>query len=745
VKYRKGWICAGLVLCCIAIYGQTLCHAFGVYDDQLYVTENAEVRGGLTWAGVVWAFTTDRAMYMHPITWMSHMLDCDLYGMRPWGHHLTSVVFHTLNSVLLFLVLARMTRMTWPSALAAALWAVNPLRVESVAWVAERKDVLSMFFWTLGMGAYAWHREKPGPARYMLVPATFILGFLSKPMMVTFPCALLLLDYWPLARVDRTAPAGAMSRQAARLALEKTPLILLTAAMSAVTMVMQMRGDNLAFMGKVPLADRCANAVVVYAIYIQKTLWPSDLAVYYPHPIHRPLWQVAMAAVVLAAVTAVCVREIRRRPHLIVGWLWYLGTLVPVIELVQAGSFSHADRYTYIPSIGLFIMFAFSLDELRQSRRFPQRAATAIVLLLVCAYTAVAVHQTAYWKDAVTLFRHALDVTPDNSVSRNNLGSGLFEKNLFEESIKECTRAVELDPTNSAAIENVAMSLHMQGKYEEALIKHREALAALPGNEKAMRNIKVTLRKLGKLDAQEKEFEALVQKVPKSVDDRCRMGALAMALGDPAAAFQAFNEALQLEPDSKRVFLAIGDVLESEGKYAAALDYYEKAHRTAPKDAQILYNIGVMQSRLNRPADATKTYREAIQCDPGFAMAQNNLASLLYNAGDVEASVDAFRKAIALEPKYIQPRINLARILGAQGKTGEAIQLCGQAVEIDPASVPARLRMADLLLEAGRSAEAKAHAEKALELAPGNPEAEALMRRIPTDQPAAASGDAPRQ
>jgi tetratricopeptide (TPR) repeat protein len=734
MNHRNKWIAAGLVLCCVAIYGQTLAHDFVNYDDQLYVTDNDTVQAGLSWANVVWAFTTDRAMYMHPLTWMSHMLDCQIYGMQPWGHHLTNLLLHALNAVLLFLALARMTRCALPSALVAALFAVHPLHVESVAWIAERKDMLSMLFWAAGLGTYVWYRERPNVPRYLAVALMFLLGFLSKPMMVTFPLVLLLLDYWPLGRVDRTASVGASAKGLARLAVEKTPLLLMTVVMCAITFVMQAQAKNLEFGAKVPLVDRCANAVVVYALYLVKTLWPFGLAVYYPHPISRPAWQIAGAAVMLAAVTLVCVLNLRRRPWLIVGWLWYLGTLVPVIEVVQAGTFSHADRYTYIPLIGIFIMAAFSLNELWEARYLPGKAAVLAGVLAITAFTAVAVHQTAYWKDSESLFRHALAVTADNTTSRNNLASILCEKKKTGEAFENAERAVELAPKNYVAIEGMAVILHSQGRYEEALAKHREALAIQPGDANAQRNLRKTLKELGQLDGIQSEYERLEQKASKSVEDYCRLGALAMNLGDPNASFTAYETALKMEPDGKRVYTAVGDMLSGEGKAADALAYYEKALHADPQDAQTLYNMGVMLSKLKRPDEAAAKYREALQWKPDFAQAHNNLGSLSANAQRLDEAVEHYRKAIALDPNYAQARVNLASLLAFQGQTDEAITLYDEAIRIKPEAVGVRLSLARLLLENRRGAEAETQLKKVLELEPNNGDALKLMQEAEVDK-----------
>ncbi len=732
---QRNWlICIGVALCCAAIYGQTLAHGFVSYDDGLYVTDNAEVQAGLNRANVVWAFTTERAMYMHPLTWLSHMLDCQVYGLKSWGHHLTNLVLHTLNSILLFLVLTRMTRRTWPSALVAALFAVHPLHVESVAWVAERKDVLSMLFWTAGMGAYAWHRSRPGFRRYLAVAVLFLLGFMSKPMVVTFPFVLLLLDYWPLDQADRTAPFGGTLGRMTRLTVEKVPLFLMTAAMCTVTMIMQMRGRNLAFGENVPLASRCANAAVVYTLYLVKTVWPSGLAVYYPHPITRPAWQVAGAAIVLVAVTLVCLREMRRRPFLLVGWLWYLGTLVPVIEIVQAGTFSHADRYTYIPLVGIFIMAAFGLDELCSAGLVPAKAAALAGILAVAALTVAAVHQTACWKDSETLFRHALAVTPDNTFSQTDLAVGLYEKGKMAEALEHCQRAVQLAPGNNVAIERTAMILHEEGRYAEALAKHREALALQPDDAKTRNNLRRTLKALGQLDAIEDECRQLEQNPAKTVEQYCRLGALAMALGNNEASFRAYGAALQMEPGGTKVHISIADALSKEENYADALTYYEKALQADPKDVHTLYNAGLMLAKMKQPDKAAEKYREALKWNPDFAQAHNNLANLLANGRRLEEAVGHYRRAIDLDPNYAQPRVNLASVLAFQGYADEAVALYEQAVKITPEAVGVRLSLARLLIENHRSAEAETHLKKALETDPNNADAQKLMKETGADK-----------
>ncbi len=494
---RVAGVCAVLVLACIVLYGQTLSHEFVNYDDSLYVTKNPQVQAGLSWANVGWAFTTDRAMYLHPLTWMSHMLDCTLYGLHPWGHHLTNLLLHAAASVLLFLALKLLTGALWPSAAVAALFAVHPLHVESVAWIAERKDVLSAVFWMLALGTYGLYARRGGAVRYAAVAAAFVLGLMSKPMVVTLPFVLLLLDYWPLDRVDRTAPLGVMAGRLSRLAVEKAPLFLLTVLSCVSTFIMQARANNLAFGGNVPFAARCANAVVVYALYLAKTVWPSGLAVFYPHPIMRPLWQVAGAVLVLTAISLFCLRHARRYPYLIVGWLWYLGTLAPVIELVQAGSFSHADRYTYLPSIGVFIMAAWGVADLAAAWRVPGRVVGGASCAALAALGACAGVQTGYWRNSETLFRHALAVGQESCTALHSLAKVAMDRGRYDEAKTYLTRALELNPRYAMALNNLGVCLLYQGQYEEAGRCFRKALEIDPQYVSAMTNLGGTLAQLG--------------------------------------------------------------------------------------------------------------------------------------------------------------------------------------------------------------------------------------------------------
>ena len=606
-------VCAILALACAAIYGQTLWFDFLNYDDPLYVTENPAVKAGLSWGGVVWAFTTDRAMYMHPLTWISHMIDCNLYGLHPWGHHLTNLIFHTIDSILLFLVLARMTRRLWPSALVAALFAVHPLHVESVAWIAERKDVLSMLFWAGSLGTYAWYRGRPGPARYLAVALLFLLGLMSKPMIVTLPFVLLLMDYWPLGQVDRTAPLGAMARKIAWLAFEKTPLFLLTILSCASTFLMQERAKNLVFGEKVPFVARCANAVVVYVIYLEKTAWPSGLAAYYPHPITRPLWQVLGAAVILAAITLFCVRHARRHPYLIVGWLWYLGTLVPVIELVQAGTFSHADRYTYIPLIGIFIMVAWGGADLAAAWCVPKRSVAAVSSAALAALAVCAGLQTRHWHDGETLFRHAVDVGCESSAAYNNLGVLALNKGRYDEAKVYLTKALELKADHADALGNLGKLALDQGHFDEAKTELTKALALKPDQVNVLNNLGVLAMNEFRYDDAKACLAKALELKPDHVDALSNMGKLCLDQGRFDDAVPYLKRALELKPDHANALNNLGWCLMNQGHNEDAERYFRKALEADPKSINAMNNLGLVLTMLGRAEEAGAYMKRAAE------------------------------------------------------------------------------------------------------------------------------------
>jgi tetratricopeptide (TPR) repeat protein len=488
-RTSRQWVtvCVCIVIAVLTwiVFGQTLRHDFVNYDDPRYVYQNTKITSGLNMAGVAWAFSHIHAENWHPLTTITHMLDCSLYGLKTGGHHFSNVLFHTIAVVLLFLALQQMTGALWRSAFVAAVFAIHPLHVESVAWVAERKDVLSGAFFMLTLLAYVRYARTPSTWRYLIVAFVFALGLMSKPMLVTVPFVLLLLDYWPLRRItDQRSHPG---HQLLSLIVEKIPLIALSAVSSVVTFVAQ-RGA-IGWTEQLPMLARINNALVSYVIYVRQMFWPANLAVFYPHPENRlSPWEISLALAVLIGITMAAAILRKKAPYFIIGWFWYLGMLVPVIGLVQVGWQGHADRYTYLPQIGLYIAGTWAFADLTASWRRRRVLLIAAALLVVAALSCSASIQTSYWRNSETLFTHALAVTKHNDVAENNLGIIFLQNGQLDDAISRLHAAIDLRPENGPAHNNLAKALLQKGRVAEAMVHYRKFLEIEPGNVEA-RNI----------------------------------------------------------------------------------------------------------------------------------------------------------------------------------------------------------------------------------------------------------------
>jgi Tfp pilus assembly protein PilF len=562
-----------LIFVTVAAYSAALKCDFVNLDDPTYVVGNATVRSGLTLAGVRWAFTSTEAGLWHPITWLSHMLDVELYGLNPSGHHLTSLLFHAANGVLLFLVLRAMTGAHWRSAVVAALFALHPLGVESVAWVAQRKDVLGTFFGLLALWAYTGYARRPTLPRFCLVALPFTLALMSEAMLVTLPFVMLLLDRWPLRRPEERW----------QLVVEKLPLLGMSAAVAVVALLAAHRSGAVAELGYLPPLARLTNALVGYAWYVARAAWPARLAVFYPLPSARPAWELGMAVTLVGSMSALAMLT-WRSPYVAVGWLWFLVMLLPVSGLVQTGSQAMADRFTYMPLIGLFVVVTWGARD--AVARWPIRpsvtAACTVMLLATLALRTWT--QVGYWRSSVRLFSHALEVTGDNWLAHNNLGDALAR----------------------------------QGRLDDAVVEFSEALRLLPRYPDAQYNLGVALMRRGQTDKAIGHYVAALRLDPDSPNAHTNLGLALLGQGKNEEAIAHLEEALRLRPDAVAHF-NLGLALARQGSNGRAIGHYRQALRLAPDLAEAHYQLAQALAARGRRPEADEHYAMAIRLRPEWA------------------------------------------------------------------------------------------------------------------------------
>jgi len=588
------WLLAVLLgLVTMALYWPATRHDFVNYDDDLYVTANVHTQAGLTWENVKWAFFNPVDVNWHPLTVLSHMLDCQLYGLNPWGHHLTSVLLHTLNTMLVFLLLLRLTGATWRSVAVAALFGWHPVHVESVAWVAERKDVLSTCFGLLALIFYARYveqskiRNPKSRIYYGLTLGFFALGLMSKAMLVTWPCVMLLLDYWPMERFK----AGNLRR----LIWEKLPFFAMVAVLSVVTFIVQHQGGALAMGETLPFGARVGNALVSYCRYLGKLFWPVKLAVFYPHPGYWPLEEVLLAGGLLAGISLFLWWRRQRQPYSLMGWLWFLGTLVPVIQLVQTGDHAMADRYAYIPSLGVLIMVVWGVGELTGQWRYQAVGLSIAGLVVLGSCVVLTRQQLGYWQDSETLFRHTLAVTEKNYVAHNNLGTFFGGTGQIDRAISEYREAIRLKPNMAQTHYNLAHALARKGQFDEALVQYQEAIRLKPDYTEAHNNLGIALDNRGRFDE----------------------------------AISEYKEAIRLKPDYAEAYDNLGNDLDEKGQLDEAIVQYQEAIRLKPDYTDAHFNLGCVFATKGQLDEAISQFQEAIRLKPDFTLARNNLARTL--------------------------------------------------------------------------------------------------------------------
>ena len=584
-----------LLLALIAYRGLPSC-GFINFDDNLYVTDNYHVKTGVTLANIKWALVTSHAFNWHPVTWFSHMLDVELYGLKAGCHHMTNLLFHILNAFLLLFWLSKYSRKFWPSCFVATLFLLHPLHVESVAWISERKDVLSTFFWLLTMWCYTGYLSYPGKFRYLMIPFVFMIGLMSKPMLVTLPFVLLLLDYWPLNRtgfldIKSDFKIDGKRVSVAGLVWEKIPLFILSAIACIVTFLVQRSTGAIESVVDFPLHLRFVNASIAYVGYIFKTIWPFGLAVFYPYPDGYSWWAITAAVFFLFMTSMIVIIYRKQMPWLPVGWFWYLGTLIPVIGLVQVGAQSMADRYTYIPLIGLFIIMAWGGYTIASSHigygKFPALIGCAFILF--CSVRTNV--QVQYWKDSFSLFSQAMRVTSNNALAYNNYGMALAEQGRMEEAVPNFQMAIKIDHKFETAYNNLGAAMIRQGHMKEAMEYLKTALILRPEYADAENNMGIVLDKSGKTFDAIKHFEKALILEPSNVNAHNNLGALLIRQNKDYEAMDHYSKILKFDPENANANNNFGTLLARHGKMDQAVKHFKAAVRHNPENRTMKRNL----------------------------------------------------------------------------------------------------------------------------------------------------------
>jgi tetratricopeptide (TPR) repeat protein len=579
----------------------------------------------------------------HPLTSLTHLLDYQLSGLNPARHHLTNLILHIGSTLLLFGILKRMTGTVWPAFFVAAAFAVHPLNVESVAWVAERKNVLSGFFWMLTLTAYIPYARRPSIGRYLLLIFIFALAAMTKPIVVTLPFVLLLLDYWPLFRLQVRFPvfeeeasepeserAELQGPPAWCLVAEKVPLFVISAALSAITFIVQQKGGTVSGLGNVPMQYRILNALVSYATYIGKMLWPARLAVFYPHLFDKlPTWQVTLSTLLLMFVSVLVFWPAWSRKYMTVGWLWFLGTLVPVIGLVQVGAQAMADRYTYLPLIGLFIMIAWGLRDLSANRRFLKITFCALALVALAALAICTRLQLRHWKNNKALFEHAISVTEDNFIMNNNYANILNKTGQVEEAIDHFYKALRIRPISPEIHNNLGNALRNLGRTDEAIRHYEKALKLRPSFAQAHYNLAVALAAQGKTDEAIAQYYEALRFRPHNFDTLSNLGYALAQKGNLNEAVEYYRRALALEPENVIAHGRLGLTLAGLDKIGEAIEQFRIVLKASPDDVEMHCNLGILLERQGKTDEAIEAYQRAVQIDPNYTRAQNLLKAAL--------------------------------------------------------------------------------------------------------------------
>lgn len=805
-KQRDTFLSGLIVVATFTAYWSVSRNGFVIYDDNIYVYENAHVREGLTFEGLAWAMTSTDHANWHPVTWMSHMLDGSLFGAHPDAagfHHMTNVVVHVVNALLVFCLCRCMLGSSGLSAFVAACFALHPVHVESVAWIAERKDVLSTFFWLLCILAYLkyarWYERTKNANKvttqrqwYWISFGCLVLGLMSKPMLVTTPFLLLLLDYWPLRRIvlpgksttsdkknvhrlesrlesevvssgvgRRDEPREAGGRSWRELVFEKIPMFAMVLLSCMLTYFAQQKGGAVA---TTALMHRVANVAVAYVRYVGKTFWPQDLAVLYPYRVG--MWQAlhVTGAVTVLLVITVIVFWLRRRRYLAVGWLWFLGTLVPVIGLVQVGRHSIADRYLYMPMTGLLIMLAWGIAELVNHRPQLKWPSLAVALSLLATCWFLTFRQVSYWRDSKTLFSHALDVTEGNSVihvnlgkvlqdtgdldaaighfhqaikivpdameAHNNLGVALHASRKYAESIEAFQRALAIQKNDALILKNMGLVLVANGQIDVAVDYFRKSLGINEQNKEVFRQLGMALGTLGRHDEAIMHCRRAAQLYPADASLHNLLGTSLHQAGQFREAMQVYQQALRLDPELGDAYINLSELLAVTDEPLRAVEMVNQALKRQPGSLPLLKHLGSLLRRQKSYDKAILVYRRILNIEPDDADSHNQLGNIFAAKNKINKAAKHYRVAIGLQPKLASPRYNLALMLQRSGQTGQAVEQYRKVLKLDPSLAEVHNNLAVALEQLNDLDGALRHFRRSVELNPEHPTAGQHVRRL---------------
>jgi protein O-mannosyl-transferase len=746
-------LCLILIVCTIAVYGRMVGFDFIDYDDPTYVSNNQTVSQGLTWEGIKWAFTTSYAANWSPLTWLSFMSDREIFGSGAAGFHLTNVLLHIANTLLLFWVLKRYSNALYASFFVAAIFGLHPLHVESVAWVTERKDVLSTLFWMLTMLAYLRYLECRTVLRYMIMLVVFSLGLMAKPMLVTLPFVLLILDYWPLRRLSASSfrlgltklttshsgqansvesPAGSSENTPGVglhwLIIEKIPLLILSVISSWVTFVAQKTGGSVVGLSIFPLDYRIGNALVSYCEYILKMFYPIGLAAFYPHSAAGlEDWKIAASIACLLTITVVVIL-LRNHRYLLAGGLWYLGTLVPVVGIVQVGRQAMADRYTYIPLIGLFVMLVWFAADIIGKWRYRAVVVGITGTILISTLMVLTFKQVGYWRDTMTLFTHTVGITEDNYLAHSILATHYAHNGDFDKARSELGMAMGLKVNEIDVLYNIATCLAVLGRTDEAIVYYNKILAITPGDSD-------TYIALASMETDKRNFERAIDLYRKGLkyhpergDLHGQLGSLFYQMGQVDQAIPELETAVKLKEDSK-LYGNLGVAVSSKGQVQRAIECYEKAIQLDSFNAEAHYNFGNLYLAQDKPTQAADEYIKAIKIRPNYSKAYGNLGLALSFMGKYEDAVEKFHNAINLDPNNVEARFNLAASLADKGLIDEPVEQLRKILELLPDNNTVKDNLSALLLQKTQIEQAISQYEQFLQVNPNDTVAQEGLKK----------------